>query len=143
MPKIDDLEEIERKLDDMLMSFEKAPTQAALEEVCQELDGYYSVIELLTEFEHLVYGIKSLIIFLRTLTDEKLKTDKIQNFVSLLLHLFSDLSEWRKAIFVRQDAIDIHYLDASLLSSCLQIEAFFEEKEIDEGDDLEFFKIEG
>ena len=140
MPKIDTLEDIEKNLDDLLLDFEKNTSQASMEEICEKLDDYYNIIELLTEFEHLVYGIKSLIIFLRSITDEKLKqVDKIQNFVTLLLHLFSDLSSWRKTIFVRQDTIDIHYLDASLLSSCLQIEAFFEDKEIEEGDDLEFF----
>ena len=36
---------------------------------------------------------------------------------------------------------DINYLDASLLSSCIQVEAIFEDKSADVGgdDDIEFF----
>ena len=38
-------------------------------------------------------------------------------------------------IFIKQEANDIHYLDSSLLSSCLQIEVIFADKELEEDDD--------
>ena len=60
--------------------------------------------------------------------------------VLLLTNMISDLSSWRKTIFIKQEANDIHYLDSSLLSSCLQIEMIFNENDIDEEDDgLELF----
>ncbi len=139
MPKIDSLEKIENSLDAYIISFEKDPSKESMELVCAEFDEYYSVIELLTEFEHLVYAIKTLIDFLKSLNEEQFKSEQIKIFVSQLLNLLNDLSSWRETIFIKQEAIDIHYLDASLLSSCLQLEAIFENKEVDEGDNLEFF----
>lgn len=41
-------------------------------------------------------------------------------------------------IFIRQEANDIHYLDSSLLSSCLQIQSIFEDKEVSQEDEDDF-----
>ena len=59
----------------------------------------------------------------------------------MLLNLLHDLNAWRENVFITQVARDIHYLDASLLSSCIQIEAIFEEKkaDVDGDDEIEFF----
>ncbi len=45
----------------------------------------------------------------------------------------SDLGDWRRVLFVDQSALDIHYLDSSLFSTCLQIELILsdEANEID------------
>ena len=60
--------------------------------------------------------------------------------VLLLTNMVSDLASWRKTIFIDRQANDVHYLDSSLLSSCLQIEMIFNENEIEEEDDgLELF----
>lgn len=59
----------------------------------------------------------------------------------MLLNLLHDLESWRQNVFILQNARDIHYLDASLLSSCIQMEAVFDDKALadeDEGE-LEFF----
>ena len=62
-------------------------------------------------------------------------------FSLLFLHLLDDISEWRKNIFILQEANDVHYLDSSLLSSCLQIQSIFEKKDVaqDDEDDFELF----
>lgn len=139
LPKIDSLEEIENKLDDLIINFEKTPTKDSLNELCLKFHEYHKILALLVEFEHLVFAINSLITFLESIDEEKFANENFKNFISLLLHLLNDLTSWRENIFVNQDSIDIHYLDASLLSSCLQIEAIFDDKSVDEGDDLEFF----
>ncbi|WP_024954050.1 response regulator [Sulfurospirillum arcachonense] len=139
LPKIDSLENIEFELDTAFIAFELNPTKDMLHKACIIFDEYHDVLELLVEFEHLAFAIKSLISFLDSLDDEKLQSDKVKNLVSLLLLFLNDLSSWRENIFTKQEALDVHYLDASLLSSCIQIEALFDEKDIEEGDDLEFF----
>ena len=139
MPKIESLEFLEGKIDMGIIHFEQERNDDSLEELCTLLDEYCGVIDLLQEFEHLGFGVKSLITFLRTLKDRYLEKDKISLLATSLLNLLHDLSAWREQIFIKQEALNIHYLDASLLSSCMQIEAIFEDKAIDEGDDLEFF----
>jgi len=52
-----------------------------------------------------------------------------------------DLINWRNTIFISQSTGDIHYLDSSLLSSCMQIDAILSEKvaSSDDEDELELF----
>lgn len=139
MPKIESLETIENSLENLIIECENHPSKEAMELVCVAFDEYYNVIELLVDFHHLVFAIKNFIVFLRSLEEEQFKHENFKNFISQILNLLNDLSSWRDIIFVKQEAIDIHYLDASLLSSCLQLETMFENVEVDEGDDLEFF----
>jgi two-component system chemotaxis response regulator CheY len=139
LPKLENLEQIEDELDNVIIAFENNPCKKSAEEICEVFEQYYAVISLLDEFEHLIFAVKSLINFIRTIDEENFKDNKIKILVSMLLNLLQDLSSWRNMIFIKQEARDIHYLDASLLSSCLQIQAIFEEANIDEGDDLEFF----
>jgi len=60
----------------------------------------------------------------------------------LLGLILDDLVSWRNNIFVAQETADIHYLDSSLLSSCMQIDALISEKVAstdDDDDELELF----
>jgi hypothetical protein len=56
-------------------------------------------------------------------------------------HLGEDLTSWREHIFILQDTEDIHYLDSSFFSSCMQIEGIIGNKEVsgDDEDCMEFF----
>ncbi len=78
--------------------------------------------------------------YLEHLCLEQLNEKDVKKFTTLTINLLNDLSQWRENIFIKQEANDIHYLDSSLLSSCLQIEAIFEKEKIEEDeDDFELF----
>jgi two-component system chemotaxis response regulator CheY len=139
MPKIDALEELEDRLDAAIIDFENSPDDEHLQVLYTCVDEYHQTIELLTSFDHLAFAIQSLSDFLKSLQGKPLDQTKVQQLATSLLNLLHDLTSWRNQIFIQQDALNIHYLDASLLSSCMQAQALFEDKEIDEGDDLEFF----
>jgi two-component system chemotaxis response regulator CheY len=58
----------------------------------------------------------------------------------LIGHILDDLANWRNTIFIAKNTNDIHYLDSSLLSSCMQIDALGSSKIADTDDsDLELF----
>lgn len=141
MEKIDGLESINDETDESILSFEAEPTRATLQVVCENFEEYVKVVKQLDAFEHLAFAIETLMNFLSNITEDQLVEDKVKNLTSMLLNLLHDLESWRQNIFILQNARDIHYLDASLLSSCIQMEAVFEDKSVDEDDggDLEFF----
>lgn len=140
MDKIDELESIEDKIDLSIIEFEKNPEQDRLAQILGYISIYNSVIEELIEFKNLSIGINSLIKFLDGIKVSKIKEHNTKLFTSLLLSVLEDLSNWRKTIFIEQNAKDIHYLDSSLLNSCLQIENILEDRQIDnEENDLELF----
>lgn len=57
------------------------------------------------------------------------------------LKLKNDLSNWIEHVFEVQDTHDIHYLDGSFFSSCMQIDSIITGIEVDLGDEgeIEFF----
>ena len=141
LPKIDSLEQINDETDNSIVAFEKEPSKRAMGIVCDNFQEYADVLEQLVDFQHLGFAVQTLINFLSTLTEEQFAEDKVKKLSSMLINLLHDLNSWRENVFITQVARDIHYLDASLLSSCIQIEAIFEEKSADVGadDEIEFF----
>ena len=141
MAKIDGLEEINDAADKTILAFEKNPTKKATEEICENFQEYATILEELIDFAHLGFAIRTLVSFLSTLSEDQFDEAKVKKLSFMLLNLLHDLASWRDHVFITQVARDIHYLDASLLSSCIQIEAIFEDKSVDVGgdDDLEFF----
>ena len=139
MDKIEALEETEDRIDLAVLDFEEHPGRPALEKIGKELGSYYDVIDELFEFQHLAFAIESLAKFLPAIPEEKLEPTKNKKLAALVQNVLMDLSNWRKTIFISKETKDIHYLDSSLLSSCLQIEMIFDEKPADDEDELELF----
>lgn len=141
MPKIDSLEMINDEIDKAILDFEKHPSKRSMEIVCDNFQEYANVLAELIDFAHLGFAVQTLINFLSTLTEDQFEEEKVKKLSSMLLNLLHDLNTWRENVFITQVARDIHYLDASLLSSCIQTEAIFEDKSVDTGgdDEIEFF----
>ncbi len=141
MGKIDGLELINDETDKAILDFEKQPSKRTVMIICENFQEYADLLAELVDFAHLGFSVQTLINFLSTLTEDQFEETKVKKLSSMLLNLLHDLSSWRENVFITKIARDIHYLDASLLSSCIQIEAVFEEKSADiSGDDeIEFF----
>jgi len=141
LSKIDGLEAINDETDKAILVFEKEPTKRNLAVIYENFQEYATILEELMDFEHLGFAVQTLINFLGTLTEGQFDPEKSKRLSAMLLNLLHDLASWRENVFITQVARDIHYLDSSLLSSCIQIEAIFEEKGLDvnHDDDIEFF----
>ncbi|PNV83387.1 MAG: hypothetical protein C0627_04565 [Sulfurimonas sp.] len=106
------------------------------------LNIYVRVINNLFEFTALAYALTSLGVFIKdnakSISEDSSKT---KTMIMLLEHLGEDLTSWREHIFILQDTADIHYLDSSFFSSCMQIEGIIGNKEVsaDDEDCMEFF----
>jgi two-component system chemotaxis response regulator CheY len=141
MGKIDGLEEINNEIDEAILIFEDNPSTKTLYSVIENFEEYNKVLQQLDDFEHLAFAINTLMTFLSNITQEQFSPEKVKNLASMLLNLLHDLESWRQNVFILQNARYIHYHDASLLSSCIQMEAVFDDKALadeDEGE-LEFF----
>lgn len=141
--EIHDLYEAQREW----TSWEKTLSQEGSEEnfynfANEVLGAYTSAISALYEFSGLSYAIVSLSTLLKThgyiLANDEIKRTNVLIFLE---GLKNDLTAWIHHIFEMQDALDIHYLDASFFSSCMQIESIITGTEVDLGDevDIEFF----
>jgi two-component system chemotaxis response regulator CheY len=138
--KIEDLSELEDKIDEAILNFESDPNTDTTKLLSQEFMEYVTAVDMLVDFQHLAYALKTLADAIKNIKQEQMQEKEVKKFTTLILLLLNDLSTWRENIFIKQEANDIHYLDSSLLSSCLQIEAIFEKEKIEEDeDDFELF----
>jgi len=138
-----DLASVDNEWREKLSSFEENPNVENLKIFADSVLAVYAhTINSLLEFTALSYALTSLGVFLKdkadVITQDAAKT---KTLLLLLENLGYDLVSWRKHIFELQDTQDIHYLDSSFFSSCMQIEGIINDKEISCGDDdeMEFF----
>ena len=139
--KIELLQDTQETLEVSAVGFEKKSTKENLSSITDDFVNYIDVIDELLEFEHFAYALSTLNNFLISLDFENTLEADFKKFSILFLHLLDDIAEWRNNIFILQEANDVHYLDSSLLSSCLQIQSIFEKKDVaqDDEDDFELF----
>lgn len=138
--KIDSLESVEDQFDCALFNFESCQDNRYLGEIANSLSMYADVIYVLHEFENICQAIQKLSNFLLAIFNNEINNKKQAKILLLLKGLQYDLVQWRNNIFVNASTIDIHYLDSSLISSCMQIDSIFNENNQDEDDmELELF----
>ena len=141
---LDDLIDNEREAKNFLY-FDENLTQNMIEAIIVSLTRYNQLLNQTIEFEDLAYSIGALTsvisdMVLASLDEETQKTLKLY-----IIGIIDDLSSWREHIFVMADTQDIHYLDASLLDNCLEIEKLINPgtdsstDDDEDDDDLEFF----
>jgi CheY-like chemotaxis protein len=143
LDEIRDLASLDEEWKDKLSILEEEPSVQNIQSFADGVLGVYvSAINNLFEFTALGYALSALGSFLKEngeliISDHK----KLKTMVMLMEHLGADLSSWREHIFGLQDAADIHYLDSSFFSSCVQIEGILGNKavETDDDDEMEFF----
>ena len=132
--EFDELKELEHELDDALFDFIENPSSEFLVPIIAKFNKYASTIKFLHEFDELAQAIFSIATLLSNLTD--VDAQKIKMFLDNIL---LDLKFWRHTIFVMQETEDIHYLDSSLFSSCLQMELSLTGVKFDDDDGIDFF----
>jgi CheY-like chemotaxis protein len=143
LDEIRDLVSLDEEWKEKLLFLEEEPVAENIRSfVDNVLRVYVHAINNLFEFTALGYALSTLGSFLKDNADMIISDPKkLKTMIMLMDHMGSDLASWREHIFGLQDAGDIHYLDSSFFSSCMQIEGIISEKDVhtDDDDEMEFF----
>ena len=139
--KLEKLEINEDKLDEAVYEYETDGNYICIARISSEFEVYASVLDTLYEFKNIAYALATLSCFMNGLMPDQIDEKKSKKLGVLLRNMVSDLMSWRKTIFVDRDTGDIHYLDSSLMSSCIQIQLYVtgQESIMDDENDLELF----
>ena len=138
MELMDELNDLEQELVDTLF-VEGIVNEALKEASIRFLTRYATLLNQTLEFKELAYVLNALVMVFDSLDIEGLEPEKSKRFLTLLESIIHDLAGWRKHVFIDQDARDIHYLDASLFSSCAQLEMMMSGQEEPRESELELF----
>jgi hypothetical protein len=91
------------------------------------------------EFKELSFALNSLVNLLEKQKVENLDTSIQKKLIRFLDAIIEDLANWQNVIFYTQATNDIHYLDASIFSSCAQLEMTLSDSTSEHNDDLDLF----
>jgi len=136
---IDDLSDYENEMSDALYEDELL-TSNMVELSSNVLEHYSKLLNQTVEFKDLAYCIETITVVLANLDLKSFDAKQSKKLKIYLENIISDLSDWKDKMFIACDTLDIHYLDASMLSSCAQIEMLVSPTAEEEDDDeLELF----
>jgi DNA-binding NarL/FixJ family response regulator len=137
LDELAELFEIEIEISDIIELLEDG--HSSFIELGQRFVAYSHSIGKLIEFEDLALAVRNFGEFLVLAQgNSDIKWSKLLNYAR---NIKLDLISWRNTIFVNKNAGDIHYLDSSLLSSCIQaqLNSGSQSAVIEDENDLELF----
>ena len=100
---------------------------------------YAAILEKNMDFRDLGFSLAKLAQFLEKNLSVLPSHPKKKAILVILGSIVEDMLAWAKTVLQEKTAVDIHYLDASLLSSTIQFEMMFTSSKEEAEDDLEFF----
>jgi len=86
------------------------------------LSSFIRVLNSSYVFENLAYGLGAFLQTQKNISIEDLDENNQKLYKMLIETMVEDLKKWVNDVLIEQTAVDIHYLDASLLASVAQIE---------------------
>jgi len=137
--EIDDITEI---LDDFysMVDAEKSFSENYLTIALKVLDSFVKFFNQTIEFMELSSVINNMIYLINSAYHE-IEPDKKELLKMFIEGVIDDLNKWVDEVLIKQTAIDIHYLDASIYSSMAQIEMMFDGEEKTQNKDEEELEL--
>ncbi len=135
---LDNVKEIMERGESMrehLDEFLATKNSAIWSEVAQECASISGVINQLYEFVDIAYSYQNLSNLLESTNVAALDDKKLKSIKVYLFGMLEDMDSWVQTIFVEKSAIDVHYLDASLFSTMLQLEMSLKDTKKDEDEE--------
>ena len=129
------LEKLNEELLKNINNFMVTKDRWFLQKLSQEFLEYSKYIKETKEFDKIAFALLEISEILKTVNDEF----DIDFFIDFMFSVLSDLRNWSENIFINQIAIDIHYLDESLITSIMQLRSLLKQDEELEEEEIEFF----
>jgi len=121
---LEDLEEIDEFTHKTIYSLDDHNLEDEIEHINMVLEKYSTFLTIFIDFEEL----SSVLSMLRKLfknTDFSLFSLKEKEFIaSFIRAILEDLVKWKDHVFIKQDAVDVFYINASAFNSIIQLESY-------------------
>lgn len=119
---LEDVEEIDNILDDLINSLDIDTLDQQKDDLKTALEKYITFLNSLISFHELSTSLNILIGHIEKIDIYKYDDLKRVYIIELLRAILQDISFWKEHVFIDQDAQDVHYITASVLSNCDQLE---------------------
>jgi CheY-like chemotaxis protein len=119
---VDELNEVQTDIEECIDILYEGNIDSKIDDVISTLNQYSRFLNEFIEFQEPSMALTLLTRILET-TDFDLIDDSHNHLISEYIKgILTDLIQWKEHVFVLQDAVDVFYINASLLSSCIQLE---------------------
>jgi len=123
---MDDLNDVESDIEDYLDILYEGNLYSKIPDITSTLTQYSRFLNGFTEFQEPSIALVLLVRILED-TDFSLLDDSNNTIIIRFVKgILTDLIHWKEHVFVVQDAVDIFYINASLLNSCIQLETILQ-----------------
>ena len=121
---LEDIEDLEHDISHVVDTLDASNIIDNLEELENILSNYARFLNTFIDFYELATSLNLLTKVLGK-TDFNSLDDKALNFIAnFIVAILKDLQDWKEHVFIAQDAIDVFYINASALNSCIQLESY-------------------
>ncbi|MEA3354058.1 MAG: response regulator [Campylobacterota bacterium] len=121
----EDLLDLEEELDSLIayLLFE-SKIEEKLDDIVYLLEKYNRFLYRFTEFEELSKVLYGLVELLKAADFSKVQRKEMVS--KFIVAIIDDLVNWKEHVFVLQDAVDVYYINASILNSFVQLKDLLE-----------------
>ena len=119
---LEDIEEIDESLREIIEYLDIDVVEKYQEDISIVLNKYAIFLNGLTEFDELSESLRLLNQSITGLDFSSIDDKKAKYIIEFIRAILSDLLDWKEHVFIIKDAVDIYYINASALNSCIQLE---------------------
>jgi CheY-like chemotaxis protein len=121
---VEDFHEMEQDLLRTIDNLSGETIEQNIPVVLESINHYASILNGFVDFYELSISLRTLdnVLAEADFGEKMLFSDK-EKIALFLKALLNDLVEWQNHVFIYQDAVDVFYINASVYSSCVQLES--------------------
>ena len=120
---LQDIDEIEDDINEIIDTLDVTNIFNKIDEVIYVFNNYERFLNSFVDFYELATSLNMLENIIKNTDFTKFDEKKLQFIVNFIVAILKDLQNWKEHVFVLQDAVDVFYINASTLNSCIQLEA--------------------
>ena len=121
---LDDLDDLDYEVNEIIDCLDEANLEEDVYTIANIFESYSVFLNIFSSFYELSTAMQLLRNVLLNTNLENLD-GKSRMFVSkFIVAILEDLQKWKDHVFIVQDAVDVFYINASALNSCIQLESY-------------------
>ena len=123
---LEDIDEIDESLTNLIESLDIDTLEMLKDDIQNILSVYAAFVKSFSDFNELSNAIYTISTIIDKLNLTAFNSQSQTYIVEFIRAILSDLSNWKEHVFVKQDAIDVFYINASVINSYVQLKGIID-----------------